>query len=282
MWLLQTLNYKYETDVAFRVNVNGLPADVELDRNDTYLTVRVRDYGTELIGYEFRGAVPLEVDYAELSYSNGSLVLPLSVAKQKIEGVVESSTSIVRLLQDTVLIDVKRNMALLPVNFDGVIDVADHFMVTDVEIVPSEVNVYATAASLEKISEVRTEYLVKKYLKSSVCFKAKLAADELMTIDPGVVDVFVTVKPLVEKKLNVPVEYIGFPSGYAGARPGEVELTIEVPEPDAPYIEPKDFKVSVDYNEAVASGDGCATFSVMPSSHKVKNIRVNPSQIIIR
>ena len=36
MWLLQTLNHKYETDVAFRVNVEELPSDIELDKEDTY------------------------------------------------------------------------------------------------------------------------------------------------------------------------------------------------------------------------------------------------------
>ena len=31
LWLLQALNEKYETDIAFKLNVKGLPSDVELD-----------------------------------------------------------------------------------------------------------------------------------------------------------------------------------------------------------------------------------------------------------
>lgn len=282
MWLLQTLNYKYETDVAFRVNVEGLPSDVELDKEDTYFMARVRDYGTTLIGYEFKGATPLTVNYEELIYINGRLVLPLFTAMKKIENEIGSSGSVVRLLQDTLVIDVKRDVALLPVRLDGVIDAADHYMVTDVEIVPSEVNVYATASDLESINEVRTEYLVKKYLKSGISFKASLVAGDLMTIEPSTVDVHVSVQRLVEKKVNVPVDYIGFPAGYSGLLPGEVELSFEIPESDAESIGAKEFKVYVDYKELLSSGTGKGEFTVLPSSHKVVNVKAEPSQITIR
>lgn len=282
MWLLQTLNYKYETDVAFRVNVEGLPGDVELDKEDTYFMARVRDYGTTLIGYEFKGATPLTVNYKELIYSNGRLVLPLITAMKKIENEIGSSGSVVRLLQDTLVIDVKRDVALLPVRLDGVIDAADHYMVTDVEIVPSDVNVYAIASDLESINEVRTEYLVKKYLKSGISFKASLVAGDLMTIEPSTVDVHVSVQRLVEKRVNVPVDYIGFPAGYSGLLPGEVELSFEVPESDAESIGAKEFKVYVDYKELLSSGTGKGEFTVLPSSHRVVNVKAKPSQITIR
>ena len=281
MWLLQTLNNKYETDITFRVNVSGLPGDVELDNDDTYFMARLRDDGTKLLGYELRGALPLEVEYNELDYSNGSLVLPLSVAKQKIEAVIGSSSSLVRLLQDTLLIDIKREMAVMPVKIDGVIDVADHFVVTDVEVVPSEVNVYATEAGLEGVNEVRTEYVVKKYLKNSVGFKAKLMAGELMTVEPSEVDVYVTVQPLVNRSVSVPVNYIGFPANYNAAKPDEVELSYEVPETDAESIGAGDFVVSLDYKDIVL-GNGRAEFTVQPASHKVSNIKVKPSYIINR
>lgn len=282
MWLLQTLNHKYETDVAFRVNVEELPSDIELDKEDTYFMVRVRDVGTTLIGYEIKGAIPLKVSYNELVCINGRLVLPLHAAMKKIENVIGSSGSIVRLLQDTLVIDVKRDVALLPVRLNGVIDAADHYMVTDVEIVPSEVNVYATAADLENINEVKTEHLVKKYLKSGMSFKANLVAGDMMTIEPSVVDVHVSVQHIVEKKVNVPIEYISFPDGYAGMLPGEVELSFEAPESDVESIGAKDFKVYIDYREVISSGTGTGNFTILPSSHKVVNVKANPSQITIR
>lgn len=282
LWLLQALNYKYETDVAFKINVKGLPSDVELDKDDIYFMARLRDYGTGLIGYELWGATPVDVNYAELGNSNGRLVLPLSVAKQKVENLVGSSTSLVRMLQDTIMIDVKRDVALLPVKIDGIVDVADHYTVADIEIIPSEVNVYATAAHLEKMSDIRTEYVVKKYLKNSIGFKAKIVADELVTVEPSVVDVYVTVHPLVEKKLRLPVEYVGFPVSYPGSLPREVEVTFEIPEPDAGDVGEKDFSVSVDYAEAAAASSRKADIVVTPLSHKISNVSTSPSYVILQ
>lgn len=282
LWLLQTLNEKYETDVAFRVNIKRLPADVQVDGDDAYFMARIRDYGTALIGYEFGSAIQVDVDYDKLQFSNGRLLLPLSQVKQNVENSISSSTTLVRFLQDTLVLDVKRSMALLPVKIDGVIDAAEHYAVAEIEIVPSEVNVIATDSELDGIVDVRTEYVVKKYLKNSVGFKVPLVSGNLMTVEPSVVDVYVTVHPLVSKKVHVPVRYMGFPIDMQGKFPHEVLVSYEVPEPDADDVGADNFVVSVDYDEIVDSGSDNAEFSVLSSSHKVRNIQLSPSRINIK
>jgi hypothetical protein len=279
LWLLQALNEKYEANVAFRINVIGLPDEVELDRDDYFFTARLSDHGNVLAIYELRGAMAVDVEYDNFMYSNGRLVLPLSTVRHKVENLLDASTSLVRLLQDTIVIDVKRSMAVLPVKIDGVIDAADHYTIADIEIVPSVVNVFATQVGLDNVHDVKTEYVVKKYLKSSTSFKVSLAKENLMTMEPSDVDVHVVVQPLVKKKMRVPVNYVGFPHNYSGVLPHDVEVAFDVPEPYADEVEPKDFQVSLAYSQAVAENSRKAEFNVLPSFHKVENVVITPSYI---
>lgn len=281
LWLLQALNEKYETDVAFRVNVKGLPSDLEIDGDDLYFRVRLRDTGTELAFYKVKGAIPVDVDFGVFGSRDGRLALPLSALERDVKKAVSASTSLSGMLQDTLFIDVKRGTMMLPVELDGVIDAAEGFSVADVEIIPSKVKVMATAADMEGLNNVRTEYVIKKYLKGSTSFKADVASFGLMTVEPGEVDVYVTVYPLVERTVRVPVSYSGFPVGYTKPLPSEIEVSFKVPEPDADKMTPKDFVVSLDYRDALASNSRRASFNVLSTSHKVGNMITNPSYVNI-
>jgi hypothetical protein len=281
LWLLQALNEKYETDIAFKLNVKGLPSDVELDGDDLYFRVRLRDTGTELAFYKIKGAIPLDVDFGSFSCRGGHLVLPLSTMERSINKSIAASTSLAGMLRDTLFLDVKRGMRVLPIELDGVIDAADGYSVASVEIFPSEVEVMATAAGLEGLSRVRTEFVIKKYLKGKTSFKAKVASAGFMTVEPSEVDVHVTVYPLVERTIRVPVSYSGFPDGYGKPLPSEVEVSFKVPEPDADRMGPKDFTVSLDYGDALAFNSRRVPFNVLSTSHKVENVETSPTYITI-
>ena len=281
LWLLQTLNERYETDVVVDVNIVNMPAGMELvDSDETEFAVRLRDAGTVLMGYELGGGLPITVDYSELRQDKGRLALPLAILAGRLQNGMKASTVLVNTLTDTLFLDVKKEEALLPVTVHGVIDAAEHYEIVDVEIVPSEVMVMATPGVVAEMSEVKTEYVVKKYLKDNTGFSLALASDGVMTIEPSVVNVYVSVSPLKQKRLVVPVDYVNFPEGHDVSQlPADVELTFDVSEFNYDKVQSADFKVELDYNELFLDDKKKGVFKISESPSAVHDIRIRPAQV---
>lgn len=283
LWLLQTLSERYETDVVVDVDIVNMPASVEIvNADDAEFAVRLRDAGTVLVGYKFNAGLPVTVDYSELKYDKGRLALPLALLTGRLQSGMKASTVLVNSLSDTLFLEVKREEALLPVAISGVIDAAEHYEIADVEIVPSEVMVTATPGVISEMLEVKTEYVVKKYLKDNVGFSLSLASEGVMTVEPSMVNVYVSVSPLKRKSMRAVVEYVNFPSDFDLSRlPVDVELSFEVSEFNYDKVQPTDFKVELDYNELFVENRRKGVFKISEASSKVRDIKIKPSQISV-
>ena len=283
LWLLQVLNEEYETDIPFNVTVLNLPDNIELvDKDDIEFGVRLHDRGTTLLRYKIGHRKPLAVDYAEFKKQNGVLSLPVSVFKKQVANSLESSSSVVQYNEDTIYINVKHNRKLLPVKFNGKIDAAEHFEISDIKILPSDVMVSATPERLEEMSFVNTEYIVKKYLKSDKEFTVRIVTDELMNVEPAEVRVKVEVSPLKVKKVRVPIKRVNFPVHfYALWLPTEIEVSFEVAEAYYDVIGPGDFVVQLNYNDLLKAGNGKVELQLVKSHSLAKNVVLKPSAIIV-
>ena len=283
LWLLQVLNEEYETDIPFYVTVLNVPDNVELvDDDEIKFGVRLHDRGTTLLRYKIRHMEPLAVDFADLKKLDGVLSLPVSVLKKQVANSLESSSSVVQYNEDTVYINVKHNRKLLPVRLNGKIDAADHFEISDIKILPSDVMVSAAPERLEEMSFVNTEYVVKKYLKNDKEFIVRIVTDELMKVEPAEVRVQVEVSPMKVKKVRVPIKRINFPVHfYALWLPTEIELSFEVSESYYDVLGPGDFVVQLDYNEMLKVGSGKVELKLVKSHSLAKNVVLKPSTITV-
>ena len=280
LWLLQVLNEDYETDIPFYVTVQNLPDNIELVDDDVEFGVRLHDRGTTLLRYKLSSEMDVVVDYSELRKQKGVLSLPVSVLKKQVTAAVESSSSIVHYNEDTIYINVKQNRKLLPVRLNGKFDTAEHFEISNIKIIPSDVMVSATPEKLESMSCVDTEYIVKKYLKSDKEFMVRIVSDELMNVEPAEVKVQVEVSPLKVKKVRVPIKRKNFPLHfYALWLPTEVEVSFEVSESHYDMIGPGDFLVQLDYNDLLKTGNGNVELMLVKSSSLAKNIVVKPAVV---
>lgn len=283
LWLLQVLNEEYETDVPFNVTVVNLPDDIELVDNDNIeLNMRLHDRGTTLLRYKLWQKKPVVVDYAEMKKQKGVLSLPISVLKKRVADIIESSSSIVQYNEDTIYINVKQNRKLLPVRFNGKIDAAEHFEISNIKIHPADVMVSATPERLESMSSVDTEFIVKKYLKGDKTFTVSIVTDELMSVEPSEVSIQVAVTPLKVKKVRVPIKRVNFPLHfYALWLPTEVELSFEISESHYDMIGPSDFMVQLDYNDLLEAGGGTVDLKLLKASSLAKNVVLKPAVITV-
>lgn len=281
LWLLQTLNDDYETEVSFTVSVHGVPSNIELvNPGDIEVNVRLHDRGTVLTGYKMSNAEPIEVKYSSFKYRNGVLSLPVSALKSQVQSRLEVTTSIVQFVDDTLYINVRQNRKLLPVHLIGNIDAAEHYEVTSVEIEPSSVMVAATPDALEKMERIDTEFVVKRYLKASKTITAKLALGGAVSVEPSEVKLHINVSPLKTKKVRVPVTKLNFPlSFHAMWLPSEVEVSFEVSEAQYELVGPSDFSVELDYNDMLNAHGAPVKLKLVTQPSMVKNVELTPSAI---
>lgn len=281
LWLLQTLNDDYETDVAFGISVNGVPGNIELSEpGDIEVKVRLHDKGTVLAGYKMGGEEPIAVDFSSFKYGNGVLSLPVSVLKNEVQSRLQSTTSIVRFVTDTLHINVRQNQKLLPVHVSGRFDAADHYEVVGVEVSPSSVMVAATPDALEKMEAVNTEFIVKKYMKADKVITAKILLDGAVSVEPSEVKVHVKVAPLKMKKVRVPLTKVNFPAYYHSLwLPTEVELAFEVSDTHYELLGPSDFVVQIDYNDVLNAHGRPVELKLTSSPSEAKNVVVTPAKI---
>ena len=283
LWLLQVLNEDYETDIPFSVSILNVPEGIELvDGNEAEVLVRLSDRGSVLLRYKLGKSHSLAVDFSDFKHRGGTLSLPVSLLKKQIATVVEGTTSIVQYHDDTLYVEVLQNRKLLPVKFNGKIDAAEHFEITNVVIDPIEVMVSAMPDKLEKMEFVETGYIVKKYLKNDRTFQVNIATDDFMSVEPSMVNVNVSVSPLKIKKVRVPVTQVNFPGPlFAMWLPNEVELSFEVSEANYELIGPSDFAVHLDYKDIISNVGGYAPLKLVSKSPLVKNVAVKPSKIVV-
>ena len=283
LWLLQVLNEDYETDIPFSVSILNVPEGIELvDGNEAEVLVRLSDRGSVLLRYKLGKSHSLVVDFSDFKHRGGTLSLPVSLLKKQIATVVEGTTSIVQYHDDTLYVEVLQNRKLLPVKFNGKIDAAEHFEITNVVIDPIEVMVSAMPDKLEKMEFVETGYIVKKYLKNDRTFQVNIATDDFMSVEPSMVNVNVSVSPLKIKKVRVPVTQVNFPGPlFAMWLPNEVELSFEVSEANYELIGPSDFAVHLDYKDIISNVGGYAPLKLVSKSPLVKNVAVKPSKIVV-
>ena len=281
LWLLQTLNVSYETGVSFDISIQHVPDNVELDRSGTIETdVVLRDKGTVIAKYKMMSKEPLQVDYSDFVYKNGVLSLPLSVLKSQVQDNLEATTSFVRFAEDTLHIAVKQNRKLLPVRVNGRIDAAEHYEVSGIEIVPSNVMVHATPDVLEKMEFVNTEFVVKRYLKGDKVIPVKVSLGGALDIEPVEVKLHVNISPLKVKKVRVHVENVNFPRSYhAMWLPTEVELTFEVSPLHYELLGSGDFSVQIDYNDIVNAHGRPVEIKLVKTPSQAKNVEYVPSSI---
>ena len=159
MWLLQTLNEKYETDISFTLVVENAPADIEFEEGNNHrLSIVLRDYGTVLMGYIFDDNMKVKVDYSEFSEENGRLVLPVSAIKSRAMSVVEPSTTIIQFVDDEFVLNIKRTVEKRNVSVASDFGVDSNCDLLSVEATPATVTV--TALSVPTFSSANSAVTV--------------------------------------------------------------------------------------------------------------------------
>ena len=283
LWLSMTLNRVYETDICVSVRVKNIPEGVALEDEDGVSTHMVLSgEGTALFGYLFDDAIEVDVNYSDFYRRGGRLAMPTASIRSRVVEKLGPSLSLKNFLADSVVAQVKRVTAVVPVKKNRLdLKMADGCELVSIGYEPEVVTITALVDEVADIKEVRTPVLTCEDIQCDTILELIFLPGRYIDVKPKKVQVKVDVSRYVKGSAMVPVEYVGFPSDIdLGFLPQEVEVDYEVLESDAGKVRPFDFSVRLlydDYAYSVAAGAPSELerrFAVTSASPFVRNAAV--------
>ena len=283
LWFTLTLNRIYETDISVSVHVRNVPEGVSLE-NDGCIPVRamVRGEGTDLFGVMFNDGVDVAVDYSEMRRNGGRLTMSSGLVFSRLNEMLGLSLSLKSILADSLVANVRQATAVVPVR-RGRLDLstADGCELVSVKYLPDEVRVTAFVDELPAIKEVLAPAIVQDGLQCDTVLEFDFLPGKYLRVVPDRLEVQITVSRYVKNTVDVPVEYVEFPSDInLGFLPQYVNVEYEVLEANAGKVKPTDFSVRLRFDDYAYSavvgkpGDLEKRFSVSSASLFVRNARV--------
>lgn len=281
LWLLQVMNEKFETDIPFSVYVDNVPDGIDFEEGDhAEMRVLLRDNGAVLFGYELSERPAIRIDYSELKDNNGCMTIPSSELKSEVMSHLETTTSLVQFLNETVTFNVKRVAKEVPVKVNIDVKPSAKFSF-EYDYEPKMVTVAATSDVVEQLDSVGTELLSDILLDEDKIVRVQLVADKNVKIAPRYVDVNFHVYEMQEKCVSVPLNLVGFPDEYPLPDvPDYVDITFNLPDTFKDKVKPGDFVVELSYYEYENAKSDSVPLSVVSSLPSyVKDVSCSPSFI---
>ena len=282
-WLLQSLQQEYEITLTFPIKYKELPADIAFDEvMPQQLVAKVKDKGSVLLNYTIgRTLLPIEVKL-ESEEKQGTLLF----SKKQIENDIQK-----QLLSTTALIEFEpqqinatysqRKHKALPVKFDGDIQfVAGFQLAGEIQIKPSTVDAYASAAALDTLQEVLTSFMEVKKGNKSVQRTVTLRPIAGVNLVPTTVTVILPIEEYTEKSLTLPIICKGVPHHYkVRLFPSEVTVTCSVPLSRFTALSESQFEIAIDYDELEQSASGTCLVHLTRKPEWVHTPTLLPTQV---
>ena len=275
-----TLNRNYETDIDFIIYIRNIPEDAGFVSSDeTPLTIRVRDNGNTLINYSLEQFLPITVDYSELKNERGRLTLPVKQLKRRIEGQLQSSTSIIMYQPDTLVYYTRDNAQSIPVRVNGKISSARQYSVDELRVIPDSVLVFAPSAVMDTLRYLSTEFFEREGLRDSAIVNVELKGIPNVRSVPSEVKVIIPVSPYAEKSFDLPITSMGFPDSMRlKTFPSHAKVYTDVSLARFDRVNAESFKLVVNY-EDITTGTDRVKLHLVHSTDSVRNVRIVPDEV---
>lgn len=286
-WLLQTLDETFETEVVVPLQLVNVPKEVVITSPlPTELRTTIKDRGTSLIRYWNHHIAPLRLSFAD--YDSGTSYGRVRISPADIQKAVQErlfSTSRIQAIRpDTLEFYYNHGLyASVPVSIVGDIDTDSHHYLLDVKTSPTEVKVYASAATLDTLSTVATMPVNLTDLKENTTIDVALRPLHGAKIEPSYVKLTATVDVYMENTIEVPVVSLNFPADrQLRTFPSTVRVTYTVGYAQSKDISRRNFVSVVTYDDVLAlQQQGITKLPVRLKTipEGVKNIRIEPQEI---
>ena len=248
---------------TFTINIESKGANIirESFANKPIINIDVQKYYDESIneiqGEELRAIFKdkLNVDASEIkSYYPVSIPLKMSKLQQKEVDVI----------------------------FEGEITTAQNNLVTEpIKINPEKVTVLGSAAQLEKITAIHTEYTEIKNLKKTTTVAVSLIpTNDEIKLDPTNVEIEVPILVYTERMVEIPIHVVGIPEGRdIKLFPSQASVSFSVTLDDYKRISTDDFEIELNYNDFYNNENARVNLELTNSPSSIRNIHITPTTV---
>lgn len=282
-WLFQALNETYERTFSIPLNLKNVPGNVvittELPKS---VTLTLRDRGVTLYHYLYgKQFQPVSIDYTNYVNNKGhASVQPADVLKQILPQ-LSSSTSIVSLKPDTLEFFYNYGLSKrVPVKMQGMVRTNPLYYLSRQHLSQDSVTVYAAKSLLDTITAAYLSPLYVTDLADTMVVRQQIAAVKGAKFTPSVITLSLYVDRLVEKSVQVPIQWVNFPATKVlRTFPSKVNITFQVGMSNYRAITADNFVLVVNYEDLLLNKSDKCHLSLKTTPPGISHVRINPQDV---
>ena len=282
-WLLQTLNDTYQTEFKVPVRLRNIPKEVVITSELPHdIRVGVEDRGTVLLNYMLgKTFFPVSFDFNDYKEMGEHVLISSADVTKKVSAQLNTTTKLLSVRPDTLdFIYTEGKAKKIPVAVSGQIAAGRQYYISNVQLSPDSVMVYAPDEVLNALTTAYTQPLALENITDTVKQPIRLQRIKGAKFIPSSVDVTVCADMYSEKTVEVPIVGLDFPSGKVlRTFPSKVQVTFQVGLKDFKSISEKDFYITVSYNDLKNSQSDKTGVTLQKVPEHVSHIRVVPETV---
>ena len=285
MWLMKVAGENLEAEISIGVIVKNLPQELQLE-NDAELQVVVKADGADIIAYMMGKSRNMVVDYNDMEYRDGALLLSTSQLVNNVASVLPGPFSFRYFKENTLVLETRQQTVELPVMLSSAYVAADGIELGDVEFTPETVAVTAPETLLQKMSYVQFggDSLIIIGRDTVITWSLEPAA--FVKYEPVAITAKVKTEPYVNISLprRVQIDDDSLCAAESACRmPVPVTVTCKVPKSMVSELCDEHLKVNVVSRSSAAYGRDTLRFGVsaLPFFVKEERVTVEPELIVL-
>lgn len=282
-WTLQKLNDNYETELTIPIRLKNVPPNIVLTMlPPEELHVQVKDRGTVLFNYMIgRSLYPLTLDFEKLRNEKNMIHVETSAFQKDIAAQLMTTTQINTVKPASFdIVYTQGEAKKVPVVLQSHIETEKQYYISETQISPDSILVYAPQEILDTISAAYTNSFTCLQVSDTIRRTEQLISVQGSKFVPDKVDVQICTDMYTEKKVDVPIRAINFPPDkILKTFPSKVSLTFQVGLVRFKSITDKDFIITVTYDELLKCDSDKYRVKLKSAPKDVNYIRIDPPEV---
>lgn len=283
-WIINTMDKERENTFVLPIRYIGLPANYNVVKaNEKFISVKIRDKGINLLNYgnEFKSGVTFNLkdkaDFAQRTH--------ITISKDEIRSRLSSHflpTSAILSIKPDSLVLVCERLATkkVQVSFAGKITPANQYILSDVELSPTEIDIYGSQYVLEKINQVQTKSYVFDELDQDVEKELELKPIDGIRFSTSDVRLLIKTEMFTEKEMIFPITILNCPPNLSlRTFPAQVKIKFNVGLSKYKSITSRDITVYLDYNQVIKNTNPKQKLQVRIASKYITNVKLQTEEV---
>ena len=282
-WFVNALGKERETNIVIPVRYVGLPQNIAITNlPPSEININIKDQGLQLFTYSKNHLTPLTIDLSRNFYDKGEILITPDQIRGKLSRYILSSTSILEIHPDSILIDYARlSEKKIKIELLANIELAPQYMLTDkIHLDPQQITVFGPKKILDTLKYVQSEILELKKLNDTTVVKCKLKPIKNVRFSANEINVVLYVEQFTEKKIQLAITSINCPDHlFIRTFPAFVNVTYTVGLSNFNISEANDIQVYLDYNDLKLDKLKKQKLKVINNTKHISNIRIVPQEV---